>query len=216
VQKGVFITFEGIDCSGKSTQASILATRIEASGRPVVMTREPGGTRIGETLRSIIKDPPETLSRRADVFLFEACRCQIVDLVIRPALEDGMVVICDRFIDSTIAYQGFGKGIDSGLLAKMNMFAVDGLVPDLSIFIDVPVETCASRMVSRPGTPKDQYERAGCEFQEKVRHGFISVASAHDRFMTVDGIGMPDDIGDKIWLRVSDVLNRLLPLSSVC
>lgn len=163
---GVFVTFEGGDGAGKSTQIRFLARLLEDAGREVVRLREPGGTAVGEALRAVVLDPAhEAMSDRAELLIYEAARAQIVDEVIRPALGRGAVVLCDRFYDSTVAYQGCGRG-----------FACDGVVPDATVLLVAPASAVRSRMGRREGA--DRLELAGDAFHSRVAVGFEQIAEA--------------------------------------
>ena len=166
---GVFVTFEGGDGAGKSTQIRFLARLLEDAGREVVRLREPGGTAVGEALRAVVLDPAhEAMSDRAELLIYEAARAQIVDEVIRPALGRGAVVLCDRFYDSTVAYQGCGRGLDGA--------ASDGVVPDATVLLVAPASAVRSRMGRREGT--DRLELAGDAFHSRVAVGFEQIAEA--------------------------------------
>ena len=192
--RGKFITFEGPEGSGKSTHIRLLAQRLRAEGRTVLVTREPGGTPLAEKIRGLVReeldDPPVT---RSEVLLFLAARAQVVSQVIRPALARGEWVLCDRFADSTFAYQGYGRGIDVGLLRNFNDFATEGLVPDLTILLDVPLEVSRSRLAARQAataTAADRIEQAGTMFHRRLREGFLELAQAEPkRFAVIDSSG---------------------------
>lgn len=167
---GVFVTFEGGDGAGKSTQIRFLARLLEDAGREVVRLREPGGTAVGEALRAVVLDPAhEAMSDRAELLIYEAARAQIVDEVIRPALGRGAVVLCDRFYDSTVAYQGCGRGLDGAFIDAANRFACDGVVPDATVLLVAPASAVRSRMGRREGT--DRLELAGDAFHSRVARG---------------------------------------------
>ena len=169
---GVFVTFEGGDGAGKSTQIRFLARLLEDAGREVVRLREPGGTAVGEALRAVVLDPAhEAMSDRAELLIYEAARAQIVDEVIRPALGRGAVVLCDRFYDSTVAYQGCGRGLDGAFID-----ACDGVVPDATVLLVAPASAVRSRMGRREGT--DRLELAGDAFHSRVAVGFEQIAEA--------------------------------------
>jgi len=174
--QGKFITFEGPEGSGKSTHIRLLKTFLEARGVEVIVTREPGGTQLGEAIRNLLQhdqsDPPVT---RAEVLLFLACRAQHVERFIRPALEAGKWVLCDRFDDSTMAYQGYARGFDLALLGNVNDFAVNGVRPDLTVLLDVSPETSRARLAERRAAP-DRIEREQGAFHVKVRDGFLDLA----------------------------------------
>ena len=192
--KGVFITFEGIDGCGKSTQTSMCRTWLEELGRTVLLVREPGGTKIGERIRELLLDKKNSsMAPLTELFLFEAARAQIVEEVIKPALSEGKIVICDRFFDSSYAYQGCARGLGPEMVSRLNMDATDGLAPDITFFLDISVEGAIKRRNVR-GEEKDRIESAGDAFQEKVRQGFIRAASEDGRIVTVDASLSPDEI----------------------
>ena len=197
--RGKFITFEGPEGGGKSTHVQELAKQLRAEGRTVLVTREPGGTLLAEKIRSLLRDelddPPVT---RSEVLLFLAARAQVVSQVIRPALARGEWVLCDRFADSTFAYQGYGRGIDVGLLKNFNDFATEGLMPDLTILLDVPLEVSRERLAERQAataTSADRIEQAGTMFHRRLREGFLELARAEPgRFVTIDATGDKDKV----------------------
>lgn len=176
-KRGLLVTFEGGDGAGKSTQIRFLARFLEERGHEVLRLREPGGTAVGEALRRVVLDPAHgAMSDRAELLIYEAARAQIVDEVIAPALARGAVVLCDRFYDSTVAYQGAGRGLDGFFIEAANRFACDGLVPDATILLVAPEDVVRSRMGRRSGA--DRLERAGDEFHRRVATGFDELAAA--------------------------------------
>ena len=191
VEEGRFITFEGPEGGGKSTQVQALAETLRAEGRTVLVTREPGGTPLAEKIRGLVRDertdPPVA---RSEVLLFLAARAQVVAEVIRPALARGEWVLSDRFADSTFAYQGYGRGIAVDLLRHFNDFATEGLVPDLTVLLDVPPEVSRARLAARQAataTAADRIEQAGAEFHARLRAGFLALAKAEPaRFAVID------------------------------
>lgn len=197
--RGKFISFEGPEGGGKSTHAAALADALRAEGKTVLVTREPGGTRLAELIRGLVReeldDPPVT---RAEVLLFLAARAQVVANVIKPALARGEWVLCDRFSDSTFAYQGYGRGIDVQLLKELNEFATEGLVPDLTILLDVPPEVSRARIAERQratSTSADRIEAAGEAFHKRLREGFLALAKAEpERFAVIDSSGAPAEV----------------------
>ena len=201
--RGRFITFEGGEGCGKSTQVKRLAEALEASGREVVVTREPGGTRLAELVRSLLKDEREDPPcDRSELLLFLAARAQLVRNVIRPALAAGKWVVCDRFSDSTFAYQGYGRGLPLDELRLMNGFACDGLSPDLTLLLDVRPEVARARMRRREeatNTSADRIEQAGDGFHDRLRAGFMELAAADTvRIKVIDANGTPDEVWENV------------------
>lgn len=177
MNKGIFITLEGGDGAGKTTHLMLLADKLREMGEEVVIIREPGGTNIGEQIRKILLDNEnQDMTARTELMLYEAARSQIVDEVIRPALAEGKVVLCDRFYDSTVAYQGFGRGLSVAEIMSANMFATDNLKPDRTvvIFTDT-VENSIYRATKNDGA--DRIEAEGEAFQKKVWDGFLKIAN---------------------------------------
>lgn len=174
--KGKFIVLEGIDGSGKTTQLKLLGDKLKDRGLPVLHTREPGGTRIGDKIREILLNPEyQELVPRAEAFLYAAARAQHVAQVIMPALAKGTIVLCDRFLDSSLAYQGFGRGIEVSLLERINEPATDGLIPDLTIVLDFCTEDGMDR-INLSGRRIDRIERETGAFHQKVRMGYLALA----------------------------------------
>ncbi len=188
---GLFITFEGPEGSGKSTQARRLVAWLREQGADVLATREPGGTPIGDRIRQILLSPETVgLTAEAEVLLFSASRAQLVREVIRPHLDRGGVVVCDRYADSTYAYQGFGRGLDMRALEEITRFATGGLVPDLTFLLDVPVGEGLAR--KRNGEGEDDWNRMEQEvlaYHERVRRGYLELASRDpDRWVVLDAL----------------------------
>jgi len=183
-KRGVFISFEGGEGSGKTTQTCALVRLLQMLDFDVLHLREPGGTRIGESIRDILLDTNNTeLSPRAELLLYEAARAQIVDQVIAPAIAHSKIVICDRFCDSTYAYQGFGRGLSLDAIESMNSFATNGLMPDRTIYLELPPQLGLSRATRRSS---DRIENAGDEFHARVHEGFMDLAAKYpDRFRLV-------------------------------
>lgn len=198
VEKGSFIVFEGGEGSGKSTQAERLADRLGA-----VMTRQPGGTRLGSQLRSLLLDSKLAVSDRTEALLMAADRAQHADELIRPALEGGRHVVCDRYTGSSVAYQGHGRGLDPTEIAGLSTWATDDLVPDLVVLLRVDQATAAERT----GSPRDRIEAAGSDFHERVRVGFEAQAEADPkRWVVIDGSGTVDEVAAMIDEAVADRL----------
>jgi dTMP kinase len=190
----MFLTLEGIDFSGKSTQAKMLVDTLSAE-RTICFLREPGGTPISERIRNILLDKKNLeLTDRAELLLFSASRAQLVASVIRPALARGEIVICDRYYDSTTAYQGAGRGLPMDAVRTINTFATGGLAPDLTLFIDIPVDEIERRRAAA-GKGFDRMEAAGREFFQRVRDGYCALAAAEpDRFVRIDGTRSPEEV----------------------
>ncbi|MYS28848.1 dTMP kinase, partial [Streptomyces sp. SID7804] len=204
---GFFIALEGGDGAGKSTQAEALAEWIRGKGHEVVLTREPGATPVGKRLRSILLDVSSAgLSHRAEALLYAADRAEHIDTVVRPALERGAVVITDRYIDSSVAYQGAGRDLSPTEIARINRWATNGLVPQLTVLLDVSPETARERFTEAP----DRLESEPAEFHARVRAGFLTLAAADPgRYLVVDAGQEPEAVGAVIRHR----LDQVLPLS---
>lgn len=202
---GLFITFEGVEGCGKSTQMALLKDHLATGGQRVVAVREPGGTKTGEQVRSILLNSgDEALDPWAELFLYEACRAQLVANVIRPALEEGATVICDRFTDSTIAYQGFGRGLDVEAIKTMNTLATGGLAPDATILLDCDPAVGLERALERinaagTGEREDRFEKEALSFHARVRDGFLELEKeSGGRIKVVDAAGEIPSIHKKI------------------
>jgi dTMP kinase len=182
-----FVSFEGIDGCGKSTLLDSLAGWLEKDSIPFVKTREPGGTRLGEEIRELLLDSSfAPMNEQAEVLLYTASRAQLVQEVIQPALAQGMWVLADRFIDATLAYQGFGRGLELGPLRQIQEWAAGGLWPDFTILLDCDVDVASARMKARPGT-EDRIEQESRGFHERVRNGYMEIARlAPQRFVVLD------------------------------
>ena len=185
-----FVTIEGGDGAGKTTQVRLLDDYLGARGVSRLVTREPGETGVGRTVRRILMERGEaSLAAGTELFLILADRAQHVHEVIRPALEAGRFVLCDRFTDSTLAYQGYGRGMDLDLLREANRLATGGAAPELTIILDCPVEAARARLGRRSGrsAPADRFEAEGAEFHQRVREGFLALAEADpDRCRVID------------------------------
>ena len=208
---GRFITFEGGEGCGKSTQICLLADRLRSAGKEVLLTREPGGTALAEKIRTLVReesdDPPNS---RAETLLFLASRAQVVEGVIRPALESGTWVLCDRFADSTFAYQGYGRGLDLDELRRINSFATGGLAPDRTILLNVSPEVSATRMRAREAatnTGADRMEKAGDDFHFRLRQGFLELAAAEpERFSVIQADGAVEEVEEAVWNSIQPML----------
>jgi dTMP kinase len=172
--RGALITFEGVEGSGKSTQARHLASLLERRGRPVRLTSEPDGTPLGVAIRALFETGSAPPTPVAELLLFLAARQQHVAEVIRPALERGEVVISDRYLDATVAYQGYGRGVDVQTIKDLNLLATGGVVPDLTVVLDLPASVGIRRLAGRA---RDSFERMGLAFHERVRRGYLEIAS---------------------------------------
>lgn len=206
VARGIFITLEGMEGSGKTTQAELLRDLLVRNGHKVVVTREPGGSPIGEKIREILLDRSnKEMAALTELLLYEASRCQHVYEVIRPALEAGKVVICDRFYDASTAYQGYARGIDIETVKNLNLVATEGQKADLTIVLDLPVADGLRRL----GQNLDRIEGETIEFHEKVRQGYLDLArSEPGRFMVIDATGSVESTFDK----VKTIVEKIIPL----
>jgi dTMP kinase len=209
--KGKFIVLEGIDGSGKTTQLKLLGDKLKDRGLPVLFTREPGGTRIGEKIREILLNPEyKELVPRAEAFLYAAARAQHVAQVILPSLAKGTLVLCDRFLDSSLAYQGFGRGIEVSLLERINEPATDGLVPDLTIVLDFCTEDGMDR-INQSGRRIDRIERETGEFHQKVRMGYLALAGRNPtRYRIINANRPVEQVHRDIMTAAEGVLNEIL------
>ena len=208
--RGKFITFEGGEGCGKSTQVKRLKAELEAKGHEVLLTREPGGTYLAEEIRHLIKDQEtDAPCDRSELLLFLAARAQLVKKVIAPALEKGVWVISDRFSDSTFAYQGYGRGLNLDTLKAINAFACEDLKPDLTLLLEVSPEVSRSRRLQREnatGTTADRIEKAGDDFHKRLAEGFRRLAEAEpERIVRIDANGTIDEV----WSAVCESMKRL-------
>lgn len=181
MKKGLFITFEGADGCGKTTQMDLLAEYLKNNGKEVLLTREPGGKGLGEKVREILLNYDGDVSDRCESFLFLADRAQNIDIIVNPAVEEGEIVLCDRHIDSTVAYQGYGRGLDIERINMLNNLATNGRKPDLTFVFDIDVETSMKRV----GKEKDRMESAGIDFHNRVRKGYLELAKQEPQRITV-------------------------------
>jgi dTMP kinase len=196
---GLFVTFEGGEGSGKSTQLARLAARLRARGIEPVVTREPGGTPLAEGIRELLLDPARRPGAMSEALLMEAARADLVASLVRPALAAGRVVLCDRYDDSTLAYQGAGRGLDSGLLALLNQAATGGLEPDLTLLYDVPPEVGLARRESAAGET-NRLDREPADFHLRVRRCFLELAAAAPRrWVVLDATATPDELERLGW-----------------
>jgi dTMP kinase len=216
---GIFITFEGPDGSGKSTQIRSLVQYVEKLGYPYVLTREPGGTRIGDAIRTILLNPANTeLADQTEVLLYAANRAQHVNEVILPALKEGKIVLCDRFVDASIAYQGYGLGQAVENVVKVNQFAIGNLKPDRTYLIDISPEVARERMNKRDSEFKgeqhlDRIEVKDLDYHSKVREGFYSIYRENiTRICMIDGNRAPEVVFEEILLDFKKIIEHKLNL----
>ena len=206
---GLLITFEGGEGCGKSTQITALKARLEAMGKTVVQTREPGGTPLGESVRNLLQydDAGQGMSPEAELLLFAASRAQHVRELIAPAIAEGQIVLCDRFLDSTKVYQGVARAIDSKKVDTINQFAIGDTKPDLTILIDLPPEIGLARVHARSDGKLDRMEKEAIEFFQAVRQGYFDLAKSEPkRFLVLDGSQSVEELETQIWQRVNATL----------
>jgi len=209
---GKFITFEGPEGSGKSTQIRLLTEKLEAQGIEVCCTREPGGTATGEAIRNILQHDAvdERLTERAELLLFTASRAQLVKQVVLPALERGIWVLCDRFIDSTMAYQGFARGMDIDTLDRINDFAIHDRKPDLTLLLDLDIDCGFARLAGRYANSSesaDRFERETRDFHLRVRGGYHELAKREPkRFRIVNADRPIEAISEDVWSLVKEAM----------
>lgn len=204
---GVLIVFEGGDGAGKSTQSKVLAENISLYKVPVLLSREPGSTKIGESIRTLLKTSRD-LTQLTELLLFSAARSQLVETVILPALKSGQVVICDRFTSSTVAYQGYGRGLDLDLINSLNIRSTSGIKPDLTVLLDMPIETGVLR---RRNKIPDVFESAQAEFHDRVRKGYLEQATQDpDKWLILDGTKEVAILSETIWARVKPLIDQVV------
>ena len=205
MKKGMFITFEGADGCGKTTQMKLLAEYLEEKGVSVVITREPGGKGLGEKVREILLNYDGPVSDRCESFLFLADRAQNIDTIVNPAVEEGKIVLCDRHIDSTVAYQGYGRGLDIERIKMLNNIATNWRKPDLTLVFDIDVETSMKRV----GAEKDRMESAGIEFHNRVREGYLEIAKQEpQRIKVIDASKSIEEIHREV-IKIFNSYGRL-------
>ncbi len=211
--RGVFITLEGADGCGKSTQAARLAERVAATGREVVRLREPGGTPISEKIRALVLDPAnDRMAPECELLLFEASRAQLVREVVEPALGRGAVVVCDRYYDSTYAYQAAGRALPENAIRRANALGSCGVDPDRTLVLDMPADDALAR-ATRGGA--DRMEAEGLGFQRRVREGYLRLAAEEpERVRIVDAAGTVDEVEARLAAELADLLPGLLAQSA--
>ncbi len=206
--RGFFITFEGVEGSGKSTQVGLLASRMKEEGLDIVVTREPGGTRIGELIRNITHGRENVdLTAATEAYLMSGARAQLVREIIRPALLDGKIVIADRYVDSSLSYQGYGRELGEETIWQVNKLAIDDVIPHLTILLDVSVEVGFMR---RNGTEKmDRLDLQQRDFYERVYNGYKKLAEKYkERYFVVDGDKSIEEVENIIWKKVQQNINK--------
>ena len=222
----MFIVFEGIDGAGKTTQIQLLEARLASRGASTVVLHEPGGTPLGDEITRLVKHLPDiSLTSQAELLLFLASRTELVQAVIGPALLDKKIVLCDRFASSTLAYQGFGRGLDLKVVQQLVDFSTGGLIPDITVLLNVPVRVglkrkAAEGVVARDTFQLSMFERAAYDrfhdeeaaFHERVREGYLRLAAAAQsnpeagRWVIIDGTPGPEAVSDRIWAAVEPIL----------
>ncbi|GAB6183634.1 dTMP kinase [Thermodesulfovibrio hydrogeniphilus] len=206
MKKGIFITFEGIEGSGKTTQVKLLAERLKEQGFKVIKTFEPGDTQAGEKIREILLSPSININPLTELMLYFSDRVQHVEEKIRPAINQGIIVICDRFTDSTVAYQGYGRGLSIELIEELNYILLNNFKPDLTILLDLPAEIGLSR--NQKINKRDRFEMEDIAFHNKVRKGYLQIASSEpERIFIVDATEDVSEISQKIYEIVRTKVN---------
>jgi len=198
----LFITFEGGEGSGKSSQAKALYGKLKRQGIPAILVHEPGSTPLGEKISRLLKWAQTTeISPISELMLFNAARSQLVSQVIKPALQDGKIVVCDRFTDSTLAYQGYGRGLNLETIEQINSLATQGVEPDITFLLDMPVEAGLARKTARA---PDRFEKEATAFHKKVRQGYLELAQREpERFFVIDARKPKNEIAAIIWQRIT-------------
>ncbi len=202
----LFITFEGGEGTGKSVQANALYQRLLKSAIPSVLTHEPGGTPLGDSIDHWLKWKEGDISPLAELFLFSASRSQLVDRLIKPSLETGKTVVCDRYADSSIAYQGYGRGLDLEIIKAVNNAATAGLTPDLTLLLDIPA---AEGLARKSAVSRDRFEKEDINFHQKVRDGYLKLAADEPgRWLVIDSRQSREKVADIIWGKVEQLLSQ--------
>ncbi len=202
----LFITFEGGEGSGKSFQSNVLFKLLARDEIPAIQTREPGGTPLGEEITKCLKWQTSPISPLAELLLFNASRSHLVETVINPALKEGKIVICDRFTDSTVVYQGFGRQLDMETIEKVNFLATGGLKPDLTILMDILPGIGLAR---KRGQKRDRFEKESLTFHNRIRRGYLELAAKEpERWLVIDAGKSKQDIAREIWLKVRELLKQ--------
>lgn len=202
----MFISFEGIDGSGKSTQIKLLQEKLESFGKTVVSLREPGGTELSEKIRELLLHKDYDLNSETELLLFESARAYLTNTIIIPSLQSGKVVLIDRFFDSTIAYQGYGRGLDLDFIDKCNLFATQGIEPDITFYLKINMNTSNERRIM---DTKDRIEKSGLEFYQKVISGFDNIAINNPkRVVTINAENSISTIHDEIM----EIVNKMMVL----
>lgn len=206
MNRGLFITFEGADGCGKTTQLNLLEKYLKDKGLDVIVTREPGAKGLGEKFREILLNYDGIVSDRCESFLFLADRAQNIDTIVKPAVSSGKIVLCDRHIDSSVAYQGYGRGLDIQQIKNLNLLATGGMLPDLTIVFDIDIETSMQRV----GNNKDRMENSGIDFFNRVRNGYLELAKQEpDRIKVVNSTGAIDTIQKEVIKIITPLLQNL-------
>lgn len=210
MKRGLFITTEGTDGSGKTTQIKLLESYLKDKGFEIVVTREPGGTSIGEKIRSIILDPGNAeMSYITEMMLYASARAQLVNELIKPSLAQGKVVICDRFIDSSYVYQGFGRNIDIEIIEKVNSIALDGILPDITLFFDIDPSIALERRIKSTGA--DRIEQEKMDFHNKVYEGYKKLVSKYpDRIKAIESNRSIEEIFLDVKANIDRILERCI------
>ena len=203
MKKGLFITFEGIDGCGKTTQIKLLKDYLEKNNYSILLTREPGAKGLGEKFRDILLNYDGVVSSNCESFLFLADRAQHIDTIIKPAIDNGTIVLCDRHTDSTVAYQGYGRELNLKQIHYLNNIATNNIKPDLTFILDIDVETSLERV----GKNRDRMENAGIEFFNRVRNGYIEISKQEpNRVKLINGKNNIEDIHNQIIEQISEII----------